>query len=98
MKIGQEEVKHIAHLARLHIAEGEKEQLSQQLSQIVSFVNQLREVDTDGVPQMASTSTESNILREDVYCASLPIDEAVANGPQTKDGFFVVPKIISSRE
>ncbi|MCA9473721.1 MAG: Asp-tRNA(Asn)/Glu-tRNA(Gln) amidotransferase subunit GatC [Nitrospirales bacterium] len=98
MKISQDEVDHIAHLARLHIAEGEKEQFSEQLSQIVTFVNQLSEVDTEDIPQTATTSTASNVLREDICHACLPVEEAVANAPQTKEGFFVVPKIISDQE
>ena len=98
MKISKEEVEHIATLARLNIGEGEKELFSEQLSHILTFVNQLREVDTEGIPQTATTSTQSNVLREDVPSPSLKIEKAIANAPQADEGFFVVPKIIADRE
>ena len=98
MKITQEEVEHIAILARLNIAEGEKELFSEQLSQILTYVTQLREVDTEGIPQTASMSTQSNILRDDERATCLMVEKATANAPQTEDGFFVVPKIIVGRE
>ena len=98
MKISKEEVEHIARLARLNIGEGEKELFSEQLSHILTFVAQLREVDTEGIPQTATTSTQSNVLREDVTSPSLQVEKAVANAPQVDEGFFVVPKIIADRE
>jgi len=98
MKISQEEVEHIALLARLNVAESEKELLSDQLSQILTFVNQLRDVDTDGIPLTSTTSIPSNVLRDDVQATSLTDEQATANAPQSEDGFFVVPKIIADRE
>ncbi|GJL62396.1 MAG: aspartyl/glutamyl-tRNA(Asn/Gln) amidotransferase subunit C [Nitrospirales bacterium] len=98
MKISQEEVEHIALLARLNIPEGEKELMSDQLSQILTFVNQLRNVDTDGIPLTATTSQQSNVLRDDVQIPSLTDKQATANAPQAEDGFLVVPKIIAERE
>ena len=98
MKISKEEVEHIATLARLNVGEGEKEVFSEQLSQILTFVNQLREVDTEGIPQTATTSTQANVLREDVTSPCLSVEKATSNAPQTDEGFFVVPKIIGDRE
>lgn len=98
MEISQEEVEHIALLARLNIAEGEKELMSDQLSQILTFVNQLRDVDTEGIPLTATTSQQSNVLRDDVQISSLTDEQATANAPQAEDGFLVVPKIIADRE
>jgi len=98
MEISQEEVEHIALLARLNIAEGEKELMSDQLSQILTFVNQLRDVDTEGIPLTATTSQQSNVLRDDVQISSLTDEQATANAPQAEGGFLVVPKIIADRE
>ncbi|GJL49153.1 MAG: aspartyl/glutamyl-tRNA(Asn/Gln) amidotransferase subunit C [Nitrospirales bacterium] len=98
MEISQEEVEYIALLARLNIAEGEKELMSDQLSQILTFVNQLRDVDTEGIPLTATTSQQSNVLRDDVRISSLTDEQATANAPQAEDGFLVVPKIIADRE
>ncbi len=98
MKISQAEVEHIASLARLNIAEGEKEIFSEQLSQILTFMNELGKVNTEGIPQTATTSRLLNVLREDVSSPSLTVDKATANAPQAEAGFFVVPKIIADRE
>ena len=98
MGIDREEVEHIAMLARLTIAEGEKELFSEQLSQILNLVNQLREVDTQGVPQTSSILTQSNVLREDEAAECLTVEQATANAPQCHNGFFLVPKIIADRE
>ncbi|WP_447971705.1 Asp-tRNA(Asn)/Glu-tRNA(Gln) amidotransferase subunit GatC [Nitrospira sp. M1] len=98
MKISQEEVEHIALLARLNIPESEKELFSSQLSHILTFVDQLRDVDTDGIPLTATTSQQANVLRDDVQRESLTDEQATANAPQAEDGFFVVPKIIADRD
>ncbi|MGB0910146.1 MAG: Asp-tRNA(Asn)/Glu-tRNA(Gln) amidotransferase subunit GatC [Nitrospirales bacterium] len=98
MDISKQEVEHIAMLARLTIAEGEKELFSDQLSQILTFVDQLREADTQGVPQTSTIVTQSNALRDDAVLNSLTVDQATGNAPQSKDGFFLVPKIIADRD
>ncbi len=98
MNIDKEEVEHIAMLARLTIPEGEKEQFSEHLSQILTFVDQLREVDTEGVPQTSTIVTETNVLREDIPRDSFTVEQATANAPQSLDGFFLVPKIIADRD
>ncbi len=98
MNISKQEVEHIAMLARLTIAEGEKELFSDQLSQILTLVNQLGEADTEGVPQTSTIVTEANTLRDDAVANSLTVEHATVNAPQSKDGFFLVPKIIADRE
>ncbi len=98
MSIKKEEIEHIAMLARLTIPESEKELLSQQLSQILTFVDQLREVETNGIPQTSTNVTQANILRDDVVGDSLTVDQAMANAPQSHNGLFLVPKIIADRD
>ena len=98
MAIDKKEVEHIAMLARLSIAEGEKELFSDQLSQILTMVNQLREVDTHDIPQTSTIVTESHVLREDEVVDSLAVEQAMANAPHSHNGYFLVPKIIADRE
>ncbi len=98
MNLSKEEVEHIALLARLSIAEGDKQAFGEQLSQIVTFIDQLREVDTEGVPPTATISSQANVMREDVVEESLSVEKALSNAPQQEDGFFVVPKIITDSE
>jgi aspartyl-tRNA(Asn)/glutamyl-tRNA(Gln) amidotransferase subunit C len=97
VKISQKEVESVAELARLQISEGEKEQLSHQLSCILTYMEELNQVDTEGVLTMASVVSQANVLREDEVRESVPQEKAVGNAPAAKDGLFQVPKIISDR-
>ena len=97
MKLSQQEVEYVADLARLQVSESEKEQLSHQLSSILTYMEELSQVDTEGVSPMASVVSQANVLREDEIRKSLPQEKAVGNAPAAKDGLFQVPKIISDR-
>ena len=97
MKIRKDEVEHVARLARLDIAENEKDSFSEQLSQILKFMDQLGTVDTEGVPQTATVLDQTNVFRDDVPRTSLSVEQATANAPQSEEGFFIVPKILSDR-
>jgi aspartyl-tRNA(Asn)/glutamyl-tRNA(Gln) amidotransferase subunit C len=91
--ISHKDVEHVAQLARLDLTEPEKTLFGEQLSQILTFVEQLQEVSTEGVPLTASVAEES-FLREDLPREGLSQEQAMANAPESSDGFFVVPKII----
>lgn len=97
MKISQKEVENVAVLARLQVSENEKEELSQQLSSILTYMEELNQVDTEGVPTMDSVVSQANVLREDEVRESVSQEKAVGNAPAAKDGLFQVPKIISER-
>ena len=97
MKIDKSEVEHVARLARLDVAESEKDSFSEQLSQILKFMDQLGTVDTQGIPQTATVLEQTNVFRDDVPHTCLPVEEATANAPHTEDGFFLVPKILTDR-
>ncbi len=94
MKITKEEVERVAHLARLNLSVEELETMTSQLDIILSYVAKLDELDTTGVPSMTHAFSVSNAFREDRVTASLPRDEALANGPCQNGEAFVVPKII----
>ena len=98
MKLSEEEVEHVAKLARLEITESEKEAFSQHLSAILTYVDQLRAVETKGIDPTATVVEQANVFREDCVQPSLPVEKALANAPEAQDGCFVVPKIIEARE
>ena len=97
MEISQGEVEHVAQLARLKIAESEKDMFSQQLSHILTFMEQLGKVETEGIPQTATVVDQTNVFRDDSPQPCLTVEQATANAPETENGFFLVPKILGKR-
>ncbi|RMH35554.1 MAG: Asp-tRNA(Asn)/Glu-tRNA(Gln) amidotransferase subunit GatC [Nitrospirae bacterium] len=96
MAITQAEVEHMARLARLDLSEQEKALFCEQLSHILSYMDQLRQVPTDGVPHTSTVIEQSNAFRDDIPTPSLPVQAVIANAPEAVDGFFVVPKILEN--
>jgi aspartyl-tRNA(Asn)/glutamyl-tRNA(Gln) amidotransferase subunit C len=94
MKIEQETLQKIAHLARLNFDAQEAEKMSADLSQVLNWVDQLQEVDTQGVAPLTNMSAEVNVFRKDVIGTQLTQDEALKNSPQKENGFFTVPKVL----
>ena len=94
MSITKEEVKHVAHLARLEFSEEELEQFTDQLAQILAYVAKLNELDTSQVEPTYHALRLTNVFREDEVKESIPTEEALQNAPEREDGFFVVPKVI----
>lgn len=95
--ISHKEVEHVAQLARLDLTEPEKTLFGEQLTQILSFVEQLQEVSTEGIPPTASVAEQTSILREDIPREGLSQEQALSNAPEASDGFFVVPKILGKK-
>ena len=92
--ISRQEVEHVAKLAKLELVEREKSLFAEQLSQILTFVDQLQDVSTEGIPPTASVVEQEPVLREDSPREGLSVEQALANAPEANEGFFVVPKII----
>ena len=92
--ISHKEVEHVAKLARLDLTEPEKALFGEQLSQILTFVEQLQEVPTEGIPPTASVAEQKSVLREDIPHEGFSQEQALSNAPEASEGFFVVPKII----
>ncbi|RLJ71377.1 aspartyl/glutamyl-tRNA(Asn/Gln) amidotransferase subunit C [Hydrogenivirga caldilitoris] len=86
-------VQKIALLARLKLTEEEVELFSRQLGDILSFVQQLEELDTSGVEPYLQ-NIEETPMREDEPKGSLTHEEALKNAPERENGFFVVPRIV----
>jgi aspartyl-tRNA(Asn)/glutamyl-tRNA(Gln) amidotransferase subunit C len=94
MKITQKEVENVAKLARLNLSETELDKMTGQLDNILAYVAKLDELDTEGVVPTTHAFSINNAFREDEAMASLPREEALANGPNKNDEAFVVPRII----
>lgn len=94
MKISVQEVEHVAKLARLELSEQESGRLTDQLSNILTYVEKLNELDTKGVEPTAHVLDIRNVMREDAPAASLTQERALANAPEKASGHYKVPKII----
>ena len=94
MKIMKQEVEHVARLARLELSDQEEEKLTDQLSNILTYVEKLNELDTKGVQPTSHVLDINNVMRSDVPGESLPQETALANAPDKAAGHYKVPKII----
>ena len=94
MSLDKATVRSIADLARIEVPEEELDHLQVELSNILKFVEELAEVNTDGVMPMASVADLTLPLRADVVKDGGYPDKVLANAPQAMEGFFTVPKVI----
>jgi len=94
MSVDQTTVRRIARLARIAVTDDEVPHLQGELNAILSFVEQLGEVDVDGVEPMTSVTPMAMKKREDVVTAGGRPDLIVRNAPATEDNFFLVPKVV----
>jgi aspartyl-tRNA(Asn)/glutamyl-tRNA(Gln) amidotransferase subunit C len=90
------DVEHVAHLARLGLAEEELTLLEGQLNHILDQYAILARLDTDHIPPTAQTIELENILRDDVAVDSLTTEAAIANAPEREGEFIVVPAILGN--
>jgi len=94
MSVDAETVRRVAHLARLAVAEGEIEDLRNELNAMLSFVERLAEVDVTGVEPMTSVTPMAMKMRKDQATGGGIADAILANAPEREDHFFVVPKVV----
>lgn len=94
MKVDHETLHKIAHLARLDVRPDEETELLNSLNGVLTWMEQLNEVDTTGVEPLTHISDETNVLRDDVVSNHLPREHALANAPQHDEQFFEVPKVL----
>ncbi len=87
-------IEHLARLARLDLNDAEKDRFASQLSGILAYVEQLRELDTAQVEPTAHVIPLENVMRDDDVRPSLPREEALCNAPDRTEQFYRVPKII----
>ena len=94
MPVSTEQVRHIAKLARIAMSDEEIERLAPELNNILGWVEQLGEVDTDGVEPLTAVIDQKLRLRDDAVTEGNIRDEILANAPEAQHGFFAVPKVI----
>ena len=94
MSVSPEQVRHIAKLARIAMSEEELARLGPELNAIIGWVEQLGEVNTDGVEPLTAVIDQKLRLREDAVTDGDIRDDVLANAPEAQHGFFAVPKVI----
>jgi aspartyl-tRNA(Asn)/glutamyl-tRNA(Gln) amidotransferase subunit C len=94
MSLTTQEVQWVAHLARLQLSEAELKTMTRQLSAIVDYIDQLKQVNTDGVEPMAHALAVQNVFRDDEPAPSLPVADALANAPRRHGDFYSVPAVL----
>jgi len=94
MSVDAKTVQRIAHLARIAVADDEVERLKGELNAILAFIEQLSEVDVEGVEPMTSVTPMVMKKREDTVTEGEIPDLIVKNAPAREDHFFVVPKVV----
>ncbi len=94
MSVDAATVLRIARLARIAVAEDEVEHLQGELNAMLAFVEQLSEVNVDGVEPMTSVTPMAMKMRVDEVTDGGNAEAVLANAPQSEDGFYLVPKVI----
>lgn len=87
-------VRQVAHLARLRLEEGQVAAMADQLSNILAYVEKLKELDTQDVPPTTHALAVTNIFREDSPGPCFSSEQVLQNAPQSQDSFFRVPKVL----
>ena len=94
MTVDTKTVRKVARLARIAVPEERLEPLAKELNGILAWIEQLNEVNVDGVEPMTTPVKMSLPMREDVVSDGGIRDKVLANAPKSEDGFFVVPKVV----
>ena len=94
MKIEQQTVKKMAHLARLELSEQEEVKMVEDLSKILDWMDQLKELDTTEVAPLTHMSEEVNVFREDIAHNQITREQGLKNAPKQDGEYFLVPKVI----
>lgn len=94
MEVNDLLIDNLAKLSHLSFSEQEKKEIRADLQEMISFIEKLKELNTDGVTPLLHMSSNVNMLREDVVQGSVSREEALKNAPDTDGTFFKVPKVI----
>lgn len=94
MQITPDLIKYLESLARITLTEKEEKKVGDELQDILTYIDMLNELDTDGVEAMSHCFPVTNVMREDEVQPSMTPDEITANAPESQDGCFVVPKTV----
>lgn len=94
MSVTKDDVRKVARLSRIAVPDERLESLAGELSSIMGWIEQLNEVDVDGIEPMTSVVDATLPMRDDVVTDGNIQDQVLANAPKSEDGFFVVPKSV----
>lgn len=94
MQITPDLIKYLESLARITLSEEEEKKVGAELQDILTYIDMLNELDTEGVEAMSHCFPVTNVMREDEVQPSMTPDEITANAPESQDGCFVVPKTV----
>ncbi len=94
MEITEKTIDHLAHLSKLEFSSEEKVKMVDDLQKILSFVEQLDGLDTEGIEPMVYMNEEYNKTREDVHNVEYKKEDALRNAPRKDTDFFKVPKVM----
>ncbi|MCP3925117.1 MAG: Asp-tRNA(Asn)/Glu-tRNA(Gln) amidotransferase subunit GatC [Desulfobacterales bacterium] len=94
MKITKDEVLYVAKLARLNLSDDEVEKFAGQIGDVLSYIETLNKVDTEGINPTSHANFLSNAFRKDEVKENFGVEKALSNAPLKENGHFVVPKIV----
>ena len=94
MSLSRADVEKVSLLARLRLSDSELDAMTVQLGQIVGYIEQLSELNTEGIEPMAHAVALANVFRPDVVQPSLPRAEALSNAPHQDDECYLVPAVL----
>jgi len=94
MTLGKDEAAKVAHLARIHVDDGELEAIAKELSAVIGFMQQLNEVDIEGVDAMTTATPMTLVQRDDVVAGGKLRDQLMDAAPFASEGFYLVPKVV----
>ncbi len=94
MVITLKDVEHMASLAKLRLKENEKEGYINRLNAFLAYIEALQELNTSGIPPTTHALPLENVFREDIERPCLPREKALANAPDSNEGYFHIPKIL----
>jgi aspartyl-tRNA(Asn)/glutamyl-tRNA(Gln) amidotransferase subunit C len=94
MEVNDQLINNLAKLSHLSFSEEERKEIKADLQEMITFIEKLKEVNTEGVEPLLHMSSNVNILRDDVVEGSVSREEGLKNAPDTDGTFFKVPKVI----
>lgn len=94
MAVSADDIRWVAHLARLELPEAELAHFTGQFNEILKYVDQLKSVNTDGIEPLAHALPIHNVFRDDTLAPSLSREEALANAPDRRGEFYGVPAVL----
>lgn len=96
MELGDQDIRHVAKLARLRLNPGELERVRRDLNRVLAYVEQLQQLSLEGIEPTMHVGQSQAPLRPDRAGTSLSVNEATANAPEVQGGMFKVPRIMES--